>query len=144
MEKIAPSGPVYQAGTLSGNPLAMTAGMETLRILSEPGVYKTLDETASLLCDGLKGAADEAGINAVFNRVGSLFTMFFTTAPAVTDYKTAKTCDTARFGKFFIGMLNRGIYLAPSQFEAGFMSLAHTKDDVWKTVEAAREVFKIL
>lgn len=144
MEKIAPSGPVYQAGTLSGNPLAMTAGMETLRILSDPSVYKQLDETTSLLCDGLKGAAEEAGIKAVFNRVGSLFTMFFTDAQAVTDYKSAKTCDTARFGKFFIGMLDRGIYLAPSQFEAGFMSLSHTKDDVWKTVEAAREVFKTL
>lgn len=143
MEKIAPSGPIYQAGTLSGNPLAMAAGIENLRILSEPGVYKQLDEIASLLCDGMKGIAEEAGVQAVFNRVGSLFTMFFTTTQ-VTDYKTAKTCDTARFGKFFIGMLERGVYLAPSQFEAGFMSLAHTKEDVWKTLEAARGVFKTL
>jgi glutamate-1-semialdehyde 2,1-aminomutase len=143
MEKIAPSGPIYQAGTLSGNPLAMSAGIENLKILSEPGVYKKLDETAAMLCDGMKGIAQEAGIKAVFNRVGSLFTMFFTGTP-VTDYKTAKTCDTARFGKFFIGMLERGVYLAPSQFEAGFMSLAHTKEDVGKTLEAARETFKTL
>lgn len=144
MEKIAPSGPIYQAGTLSGNPLAMSAGIETLKILSEPGVYEQLDETTALLCDGLKSSAEEAGISAVFNRVGSLFTMFFTDAPEVTDYKTAKTCDTARFAKFFAGMLERGVYLAPSQFEAGFMSLAHTKEDVWKTVEEARETFKTL
>jgi len=143
MDKIAPSGPIYQAGTLSGNPLAMSAGIENLKILSEPGVYKQLDETAGLLCDGMKGIAEEAGIKAVFNRVGSLFTMFFTETP-VTDYKTAKTCDTARFAKFFIGMLERGVYLAPSQFEAGFMSLAHTKEDVRKTLDAARETFKTL
>jgi glutamate-1-semialdehyde 2,1-aminomutase len=144
MEKIAPSGPIYQAGTLSGNPLAMTAGIETLRILSEPGVYKQLDDTASLLCEGMKGIAEEAGISAVFNRVGSLFTMFFTGAAQVTDYKTAKTCDTARFARFFIGMLERGVYLAPSQFEAGFISLAHTKEDVWKTLEAARGTLRTL
>jgi glutamate-1-semialdehyde 2,1-aminomutase len=143
MEKIAPSGPIYQAGTLSGNPLAMSAGIENLKILSEPGVYEKLDETAGLLCDGMKGIAEEAGVTTVFNRVGSLFTMFFT-GTQVTDYKTAKTCDTARFAKFFIGLLERGVYLAPSQFEAGFMSLAHTKEDVWKTLEAARETFKTL
>ncbi|MBF0292643.1 MAG: glutamate-1-semialdehyde 2,1-aminomutase [Nitrospinae bacterium] len=143
MEKIAPSGPIYQAGTLSGNPLAMSAGIENLKILSEPGVYAKLDESARLLCDGMKKVAEEAGVKAVFNRVGSLFTMFFTETP-VTDYKTAKTCDTARFAKFFIGMLERGVYLAPSQFEAGFMSLAHSKDDVVKTLEAARETFKTL
>jgi glutamate-1-semialdehyde 2,1-aminomutase len=143
MQKIAPSGPIYQAGTLSGNPLAMSAGIENLKILSGPGVYKRLDDTASLLCDGIKSIAEEAGIKAVFNRVGSLFTMFFTETQ-VTDYKTAKTCDTARFAKFFIGMLERGVYLAPSQFEAGFMSLAHTKEDVGKTLEAARETFKTL
>lgn len=143
MEKIAPPGPIYQAGTLSGNPLAMSAGIENLKILSEPGVYEKLDEIASLLCEGMKGIAEEAGVTTVFNRVGSLFTMFFTETQ-VTDYKTAKTCDTARFAKFFIGMLERGVYLAPSQFEAGFMSLAHTKEDVWKTLEAARETFKAL
>lgn len=143
MQKIAPSGPIYQAGTLSGNPLAMSAGIENLKILSEPGVYKQLDDMAGQLCDGMKTIAEEAGISAVFNRVGSLFTMFFTETQ-VTDYKTAKTCDTARFAKFFIGMLERGVYLAPSQFEAGFMSLAHTKEDVGKTLEAARTVFKTL
>lgn len=143
MGKIAPSGPIYQAGTLSGNPLAMAAGIENLKILSEPGVYKQLEETSSLLCEGMKRIAGEAGIKAVFNRVGSLFTLFFTETP-VTDYKTAKTCDTARFAKFFIGMLERGVYLAPSQFEAGFMSLSHTKEDVGKTLEAARETFKTL
>lgn len=144
MEQVAPAGPIYQAGTLSGNPLAMAAGMETLRILAEPGVYGKLDDLTGTLCDGLQGLAQEAGVPAVFNRAGSLFSMFLTDAPEVYDYKSAKTCDTARFAKFFLAMLENGVYMAPSQFEAGFMSLAHTKEDIWKTLEAAKKAFKAI
>jgi glutamate-1-semialdehyde 2,1-aminomutase len=134
MSKVAPSGPIYQAGTLSGNPLAVAAGLAMLRHLkAHPEVYERLEKNAADLC-----AAAPAGITV--NRVGSMFTFFFTDGP-VTDWESAKRCDTARFGKFFRAMLERGIYLAPSQFEAAFMSAAHTADDVRKTVAAAREAF---
>jgi glutamate-1-semialdehyde 2,1-aminomutase len=143
MEKLAPIGPIYQAGTLSGNPLAMTAGIETLKLLSKPGVYKTLEKSAADLEKGLRAAAEEAGVPVTFNRVGSMFTGFFTDRK-VKDFASAKTSDTARFGKYFLSMLKNGVNLAPSQFEAAFMSLAHTKADINKTIEAARKSLKNL
>ena len=141
MEKIAPIGPIYQAGTLSGNPLAMTAGIETLRLLSKPGVYKTLEKTSSDLEQGLRTVAAEAGVPVTLNRVGSMFTGFFTDQK-VKDFASAKTSDTTRFGKFFLSMLKNGVNLAPSQFEAAFVSLAHTRSDIGKTIEAARKGLK--
>ena len=125
MRKIAPAGPVYQAGTLSGNPLAVAAGLAMLRHLeAHPEVNEQLEARAARLC-----AAAPAGITV--NRVGSMFTLFFTDGP-VTDWESAKRCDTARFGRFFQGMLDQGVYLAPSQFEAAFLSAAHTEDDIDK------------
>jgi glutamate-1-semialdehyde 2,1-aminomutase len=141
MEKLAPAGPIYQAGTLSGNPLAMTAGIETLKLLSKPGLYKTLEKNAADLEKGLRAAAEEAGVSTTFNRVGSMFTCFFTDRK-VKDFETAKTSDTTRFGKYFLSMLKNGVNLAPSQFEAAFLSLAHTKADINKTIEAARKSLK--
>lgn len=141
MERIAPLGPIYQAGTLSGNPLAMAAGLETLTLLSRPGVYKTLEKISNELEQGLRSAAAEAGVPAAFNRVGSMFTCFFT-GQRVKDFASAKTSDTARFGRFFLAMLKHGVNLAPSQFEAGFLSLAHTRADIAKTIEAARKSLK--
>ncbi|HEX9112836.1 MAG TPA: glutamate-1-semialdehyde 2,1-aminomutase [Nitrospirota bacterium] len=143
MEKVAPIGPIYQAGTLSGNPLAMTAGIETLKLLAKPGVYKTLEKSSAQLEQGLRETAREAGVAVMFNRVGSMFTGFFT-EQKVKDFASAKTSDTARFGRFFLSMLKNGVNLAPSQFEAAFMSLAHTKADIGKTVEAARKSLKSL
>jgi glutamate-1-semialdehyde 2,1-aminomutase len=141
MEKIAPLGPIYQAGTLSGNPLAMTAGIETLKLLALPGTYKTLEKSAADLAKGLQSAAEEAGVPARVNRVGSMFTAFFTDR-IVKDYASAKTSDTVRFGRYFLSMLKNGVNLAPSQFEAAFLSLAHTKADLTKTIEAARKSLK--
>jgi glutamate-1-semialdehyde 2,1-aminomutase len=141
MENIAPIGPIYQAGTLSGNPLAMTAGIETLKLLARPGVYKTLEKSSADLEKGLREAAKEAGIPTTLNRVGSMFTTFFTDRK-VKDFASAKTSDTARFGKFFLAMLKNGVNLAPSQFEAAFLSLAHTKADIGRTIEAARKSLK--
>ncbi len=132
MSKVAPAGPVYQAGTLSGNPLAVAAGLAMLRHLkSHPEIYDQLESRAARLC-----AAAPAGVTV--NRVGSMFTFFFTDGP-VTDWESARRCDTARFGQFFRAMLDRGIYLAPSQFEAAFLSAAHTDEDVRRTIEAAGE-----
>ncbi len=134
MKEVAPVGPVYQAGTLSGNPLAVAAGIAMLRYLKEyPDVYGQLDERAAALA-----AAAPEGITV--NRVASMFTFFFTDQP-VTDYASAKRADTERFGRFFRLMLDRGVYLAPSQFEAAFLSAAHTPADIKKTVEGAREAF---
>lgn len=143
MEMIAPSGPVYQAGTLSGNPLAMTAGIETLKILKRPGTWESLEKAAADLETGIAQAAHEASIPVCQTRVGTMFTNFFSEGP-VQDWSTAKVSDTARFGKFFQSMLERGVYLAPSQFEAGFLSTAHTPDIIEQTVEAARESFQEL
>ncbi len=143
MEKIAPGGPIYQAGTLSGNPLAMVAGIETLKLLSKPGVYKTLEKSSAELEQGLREVAREAGVPATINRVGSMFTAFFT-GQKVKDFASAKTSDTARFGNFFRAMLKNGVNLAPSQFEAAFLSLAHSKADIARTVEAARKSLKNL
>ena len=143
MQKIAPIGPIYQAGTLSGNPLAMTAGIETLKLLSKPGVYKTLEKLSLDLEQGINEAAVETGIPVTMNRVGSMFTGFFTDA-RVKDFTSAKTSDTARFGKYFLSMLKNGVNLAPSQYEAAFMSLAHTRADINRTIEAARKSLKAL
>ena len=141
MSMVSPLGPVYQAGTLSGNPLAMTAGIETIKILSKGKTYKKLEYIAGLLEKGLIDAARMAGAKTKFYRSGTMFCTYFTEADVI-DYRTAKTSDTSKFSMFFSGMLKRGINLAPSQFEAGFISLAHTEKDVEKTVKAAYESFK--
>jgi glutamate-1-semialdehyde 2,1-aminomutase len=146
MALVAPDGPVYQAGTLSGNPLAVAAGLKTLEILQKPGTYETLEATSARLCDGLAACAREASIPLFSNRVGSMFTGFFVTEPGgeVVDYATAKRSDTKRFAAWFRGMLARGIYLAPSQFEAGFVSLAHGAAEIDQTLEAARATLRAL
>jgi glutamate-1-semialdehyde 2,1-aminomutase len=141
MEMIAPLGPVYQAGTLSGNPLAMAAGIATLRLLGEPGVYERLETLAARLADGLVAAARDAGVPYTTNRVGSMLTGFFCGGP-VLDYATAKLADTQRYARFFQSMLEGGVYLAPSQFEAGFVSLAHTEADIDATIETAAAAFR--
>ncbi|MGB9803256.1 glutamate-1-semialdehyde 2,1-aminomutase [Desulfofundulus sp.] len=140
MEQVAPEGPVYQAGTLSGNPLAVTAGLATLRALKKPGTYEELERKTALLMQGLTEAAREAGLILSFNRVGSMLCTFFTETPVV-DYNTACTADTRRYAVFFRSMLEQGVYLAPSQFEATFVSLAHTDEHIQQTVEAARKAF---
>jgi glutamate-1-semialdehyde 2,1-aminomutase len=137
MDRLAPLGPVYQAGTLSGNPLAMAAGLKMLEILRRPGTYERLDQLGARLGGGLHAAAGAVGLPAQINRCGSALTLFFTATP-VTDYATAKTADTARYGTFFRGMRERGVFLPPSQFEAMFVSLAHTDGDVDDVIEAAR------
>ncbi|MBI3593197.1 MAG: glutamate-1-semialdehyde 2,1-aminomutase [Nitrospirae bacterium] len=136
MSIISPEGPVYQAGTLSGNPLAMTAGIETLKILSKKGMYEKLEKTMQRLEEGLKDASKKAGVRTRFYRAGTMFCTYFTDKDVV-DYATAKTSNTEKFSMFFRGMLNSGISLAPSQFEAGFISLAHTEADIDKTVSVA-------
>ena len=141
MSMVSPLGPVYQAGTLSGNPLAMTAGIETIKILSKGKTYKKLEYIAGLLEKGLIDAAEMAGVKTKFYRAGTMFCTYFTETDVI-DYKTAKTSDTSKFSMFFSGILKKGINLAPSQFEAGFISLAHTEKDVEKTVRAAYESFK--
>lgn len=143
MGLVAPAGPVYQAGTLSGNPLAMTAGITTLRLLGQPGVYGRLERQGAFLARGLGEAARKAGISAIITRVGSLLTVFFTPDP-VTDYDSARRSDTQRYARFFHGMLERGIYLPPSQFEAWFVSLAHTRADLERTSQEAFRAFSSL
>lgn len=143
MDLIAPAGPVYQAGTLSGNPLAVTAGLETLKQLRAKNLYKQLEERSAALARGLADEAKRAGIALTHTRVGSMLTSFFTQEPVV-DWNSAKKSDTKRYGLFFHGMLEQGIYLAPSQFEAAFLSTAHTSADIDKTIRAARVAFKSL
>jgi glutamate-1-semialdehyde 2,1-aminomutase len=138
MNNIAPAGPIYQAGTLSGNPLSMTAGLVTLRRLRDRSVYDRLETSSRKLWEGLASVAEEAGVKTVTNRVGSMWTSFFTAEPVV-NWDTANKCDRQRYGKFFHAMLEEGVYLAPSQFEAGFVSLAHTADIIDQTVNAARK-----
>jgi glutamate-1-semialdehyde 2,1-aminomutase len=140
MARVAPEGPVYQAGTLSGNPLAMAAGCATLDALEEPGAYLRLDALAKRLAEGFVRAARGAGVTLTVNRVGSLLTAFFCEGP-VADWGGAKRSDTARFGRFFHALLDRGVYLPPAQFEALFVSLAHTEADIDRTVAAASEAF---
>ena len=141
MEKIAPLGGVYQAGTLSGNPLAMTAGMVTLELLKSKKVYQDLEKKTSYLTEAILEKAEENEIPITINRGTGMFTLFFTAGP-VRDYRTAKTSDTKRFAQFFIEMMEQGIYLPPSQFEAWFISLAHTQKDLDQTIEACDRAFK--
>jgi glutamate-1-semialdehyde 2,1-aminomutase len=141
MKLVAPSGSMYQAGTLSGNPLAMTAGIETLKILRQPGLFSDLAARTERLCAGLGEAAGQAGVPVSQTRVGTMFCTFFTSGP-VTGWATARRADTTLFGRFFQAMLEQGIYLAPSQFEAGFMSTAHTDEVIDATVAAARTAFQ--
>ena len=135
MDHIAPVGAVYQAGTLSGNPLAVTAGIEMLNLLSQPGVYEDLEAKSERLCNGFKENVKKLGITARFTRVGSIFSMFFTDQEII-NYDSVKTSDTEFFKRYFNAMLEEGIYIAPSQFEAGFMSAVHTNDDIDQTIEA--------
>ena len=140
MERLAPLGPIYQAGTLSGNPVAMAAGLATLELISAPGFHADLAAKTQRLCEGLIAAAREAGIPLTANYVGGMFGMFFT-SETVTSYAQAVACDVERFKAFFHGMLAEGVYLAPSAFEAGFMSSAHSGEDIEATLTAARRVF---
>jgi glutamate-1-semialdehyde 2,1-aminomutase len=141
MATVAPDGPVYQAGTLSGNPLAMAAGRTAIDLLERPGVYDALEATSANLADGLARAAADAGVTVTVNRVGSMLTVFFCPGP-VTDYASARSSDTDLFGRFFQAMLNRGVWLPPAQFEAAFVSLAHGPEEIDQTLQAAAESFR--
>lgn len=145
MDQLAPKGPVYQAGTLSGNPLAMAAGLATLRILEQtPFFYNVMDMKAARLAKGLKRCLAETGIPGVVNRVGSMFTLFFTEEQSVKSFDDVMKSDTKRFARFFKLSLDEGVYLAPSQFEAGFVSIAHTDEMIDQTIEAALSAMKQL
>ena len=139
MSRIAPDGPVYQAGTLSGNPVAMAAGIATLKQLNRPGCYSALETATQKLVTGLCRAADQAGIRVQATGIGSMFGLFFSDQPVI-DFETAKSCDLAIFTSYYKGMRDRGIYLAPSQFEAGFVSTAHDTGAIDKTISAAEDV----
>ncbi|MDU2730545.1 MULTISPECIES: glutamate-1-semialdehyde 2,1-aminomutase [Pantoea] len=141
MDALAPTGPVYQAGTLSGNPIAMAAGYACLTQIAQPGTHKTLTERTTQLAQGLLAAAEAENIPLVVNHVGGMFGIFFTDADSVTCYADVTKCDVERFKHFFHLMLEEGVYLAPSAFEAGFMSLAHSAEDIDRTVDAARRCF---
>jgi glutamate-1-semialdehyde 2,1-aminomutase len=143
MEQLSPSGGVYQAGTLSGNPLAMSAGIATLNILKQPGFYQALEVKSRAVADGIAKAAKDAGYPIYSTRVGSMFCAFFSN-DAVYDWSTASQCDTKSFAKYFLAMLDKGIYLAPSQFETAFISAAHSEADIEKTIEAATACFKLI
>ncbi|MBG1258850.1 glutamate-1-semialdehyde 2,1-aminomutase [Nostoc commune] len=143
MSMVAPAGPVYQAGTLSGNPLAMTAGIKTLELLQKPGTYEYLERITKKLADGLLQIAKETGHDVCGGQISAMFGLFFTSGP-VHNYEDAKKSDTAKFGRFHRGMLERGVYLAPSQFEAGFTSFAHTEQDIEQTLAVARDVMSSL
>jgi len=142
MQQIAPTGPVYQAGTLSGNPIAMTAGLKTLEIISRPGFYSDLTHKTQQLLKGLKDKAEASNIPFTTAQVGAMFGLFFTNIGRVSSFKQVMECDTERFKQFFHGMLDQGVYLAPSAFEAGFLSSAHKTADIQKTLDAAEKVFK--
>ncbi|MBP2196539.1 MULTISPECIES: glutamate-1-semialdehyde 2,1-aminomutase [Pantoea] len=141
MAALAPTGPVYQAGTLSGNPIAMAAGFACLSQIAQPGTHETLTELTTQLSEGLLAAAKEENIPLVINHVGGMFGLFFTAADSVTCYQDVTQCDVERFKRFFHLMLEEGVYLAPSAFEAGFMSLAHSQEDIQRTIDAARRCF---
>ena len=143
MEQLSPLGPVYQAGTLSGNPMAMAAGLATVQAVHEKGFYSQLEMRAARLADGLEAAARQAGVVVTQNRVGSMGTLFFQAGP-VTDYASALRSDSNAYGRFFHAMLERGIYLAPSQFEAGFTSVAHSFEQIDATIAAAEEAFQVV
>jgi glutamate-1-semialdehyde 2,1-aminomutase len=141
MAHISPLGPVYQAGTLSGNPVAMASGLATLDIISQPEFYDEVFRHTTQLCEGMQLAADEAGIPFTTNHLGSMFGFFFTEDKKVTQYPQVIGANVARFNQFFHLMLQEGVYLAPASFEAGFMSSAHTDEDIANTVDAARRAF---
>lgn len=140
MRQVAPDGPIYQAGTLSGNPLAMAAGLTTLHIMRQPGAYERLEALSARLAAGLIQAAGQAGVPLTLNRVGSMLTPFFTAGPVV-DYPSAAACDTAAFARFFGSMLDQGVTLPPSQFEAWFVSLAHDEEAIDRTIQASKAAF---
>ncbi len=144
MEKIAPTGPVYQAGTLSGNPVAMAAGLATLQLVRQPGFHQQLEDTAAGLLRGLQKIANKAGIPFTTNQVGGMFGLFFTSADRVDNFAAVGECDTARFGRFFHAMLDAGVYLAPSAYEAGFVSSAHDDAAIEATLKAAEKAFASL
>jgi glutamate-1-semialdehyde 2,1-aminomutase len=141
MQMVAPAGPMYQAGTLAGNPLAMTAGIETLKELQKPGTFESLEMRSEKLIAGMSAVAELAGVHTVVNRVGTMFTMFFADVQ-ITNWETAKKLDTQKFATFFRAMLEQGIYLAPSQFEAGFLSTAHGDAEIELTVQAAEQAMQ--
>jgi glutamate-1-semialdehyde 2,1-aminomutase len=141
MQMVAPAGAMYQAGTLSGNPLAMTAGIETLNILRQPGVFDDLTARTRQLCVGIGEAARVAGVPVYQTQVGTMFSTFFTPTP-VSDWATARQSNTKQFARFFQAMLEQGVYLAPSQFEAGFTSTAHTDEIIQATITAARNALQ--
>ena len=143
MQQIAPAGPIYQAGTLSGNPVAMAAGLAMLELIQAPGFHDGLAAATAVLCEGMEAAARDSGLPLTTTRVGAMFGLFFTDQQ-VDTYAQAVACDTAAFNRFFHAMLERGVYLAPSAFEAGFMSSAHTPDVIDATISAAREAFKVV
>ncbi len=143
MTQIAPSGPIYQAGTLSGNPVAMAAGLAMLELVQAPGFHDQLSAATNALCDGLEHAAREAGVAVSTNRVGGMFGLFFT-SEKVDTYAQAIACDTQGFNRFFHAMLERGVYLAPSAYEAGFISSAHDASVIAETIRAAREAFQVV
>jgi glutamate-1-semialdehyde 2,1-aminomutase len=144
MEQIAPLGPVYQAGTLSGNPIAMAAGLATMNIITREGFYEPLFERTRQLCEGMQRGADAAGVPFTTNHAGTMFGGFFTDRDKVTNYAEVMACDTEAFARFFHTMLDHGVYLAPASYEAGFMSAAHTEADIEQTVEAAATAFATL
>ncbi|SIT71181.1 glutamate-1-semialdehyde 2,1-aminomutase [Ectothiorhodosinus mongolicus] len=137
MQHVAPIGPVYQAGTLSGNPIAMTAGLKTLELLSAPGFHDRLTAKTKTLVDGIMAVAKNAGVPMTSNQVGGMFGLFFTDQPTVSNFAEVGHCDTARFGRFFHAMLDKGVYLAPSAYEAGFVSIMHSDEDLQQTIDAA-------
>ncbi|WP_105167555.1 glutamate-1-semialdehyde 2,1-aminomutase [Pseudoalteromonas sp. T1lg23B] len=141
MDFIAPVGPVYQAGTLSGNPIAMAAGLKALELLCEPGLHEQLEAKSKALCEGFQQAADEVGVALTTNYAGGMFGFFFTQASSVSSYQQATECDLERFKHFFHLMLEEGVYLAPSAFEAGFVSTMHTQQDIDNTIAAAKRAF---
>ena len=143
MEQIAPAGPIYQAGTLSGNPVAMAAGLAMLDLVQEPGFHDRLEAATNALCDGFEDAARDAGVPLTTNRVGGMFGLFFT-ADQVDTYAGATACDTGAFNRVFHAMLERGVFLAPSAYEAGFLSSAHGETEIGQTIDAARAAFRVV
>ena len=141
MEQLSPLGPVYQAGTLAGNPLAMAAGIALLTKIQEPGFHDALSQRVETLCDGLQARADAAGIEMITQRAGGMFGLFFTAQSRVDNFAQATACDAEAFRRFFALMLDEGIYLAPSAYEAGFMSNAHTPEDIQATLDGAERAF---